>query len=125
MAMSKDNADPLQINARLYRQVSRLLDDLEAPPVKKGRGKDAEEVEKVTVRERIAALTAIARIQQAFIVLRAEESGNERKSGSAVRKYASAFKDAGGRRAKGGGSAAAAAPEPVDFGPDDDDGDAA
>jgi hypothetical protein len=121
--MTKQNADPLNVNARLYRQVSKLLDDLEAPPVKRGRGKDAKEEDAVTMRERIAALTAIARIQTIFIQLRAEDNPDERRAGSAVRRYSGAFKNAAGGRKTGGrsGPAAVAAAEPMgdDF-PDDE-----
>ena len=122
--MTKHNVDPLNVNARLYKQVSKLLDDLDAPPIKKkvGTGKAAKVVEEdaVSMRERIAALTAIARIQIGFITLRAEDQSDERTSGSAVRKYATAFKDAGRR---GTPRRAAAAAEPLgddDLGGGDD-----
>lgn len=105
-------SDPLNINARLYRQIARLLDDLEAADVK----------EMLDIKERIAALIAVARIQTVFVTLRKEGKlgPTSRSAGSAVRKYASAFKaNAGGRRAPRSRSAAA------DLGGDDfgDDGD--
>ena len=107
--------DPLGLNARLYRQVSRLLDDLES-----------DNFEEITIRERIAALIAIGRIQTVFVALRKEnKDGDPRTAGSAVRKYARAFKTDG---ARGGAkdtrrprrAAAEQLPEP-DF--IDDDGD--
>ena len=114
--MTKKNIDPLNVNARLYNQVSKLLDDMEAPPPvrkKVGRlkkGEVAEPVEEpLTLRERIAALTAISRIQIGFVTLRAEGQDDEHERGSAVRKYAAAFQNAGGRR-KARGAAAAAEP---------------
>lgn len=107
-------SDPLNINARLYRQIGRLLDDLEAADVK----------EMLDIKERIAALIAVARIQTVFVNLRKEGKGGptSRTAGSSVRKYASAFKaNAGSRRAPRARSAAA------DLGGDDfsDDDDAA
>src|SRR4029077_20933059 len=72
------NLDPLNVNERLYRQVAKLLDQLE-------------QGEHVTLRERFQALMAIARLQYVFVNLRKEEAGNEPAAGSSVRKYATAF----------------------------------
>lgn len=72
-------ADPLNVNARLYRQISVLLEQMEDPDVNK----------KLTIRERIAALTAIGRIQVLFVGLRKEKSNVG--SGSSVKKYTGAF----------------------------------
>lgn len=72
-------ADPLNVNARLYRQISVLLEQME--------DKDADE--KLTIRERIAALTAIGRIQVIFAGLRKEQSNVG--SGSSAKKYEGAF----------------------------------
>jgi hypothetical protein len=85
---TSDNlADPLDINLRLYKQISELLTDLEQP----------EAGQRITMRERIAAIIAIGRIQTIFVGLRKENLGVG--SGSTVRKYAAAFKnDASGRK---------------------------
>jgi hypothetical protein len=90
--------DPLDVNSRLYRQISSLLDELE-------RNED------LTVRDKIAALVAIGRIQTIFMGLR-KENRSSANAGSAVRKYASAFTDAASKRAKRGRSAPAVEPEP-------------
>jgi hypothetical protein len=123
--MSISNSDPKQVNARLYNQISLLLDDLEAPPVKKrGKLKPGEDPyeDRISMRERIAALTAIGRIQTILLALREQGSPDERVAGAAVRKYSAAFKDAGGRRkARRGAAAELAAAEPADaeFGDDE------
>lgn len=90
--MTKVNADPLNVNSRLYKQVSKLLDQLE------------NKAEELTIRERIAALVAIGRVQTIFITLRNEHRESEH-AGSAVRKYADAFKaqNAGPKRKKATG----------------------
>ena len=105
------NLDPLKINERLYRQVAELL-------------KQLEENEHVTLKERFQALMAIARIQYVFVNLRKEKIADA-ATGSAVRKYATAFaKNDPRRRKKVAGPRAV--PEPDDIGIfDDDDGDAA
>jgi hypothetical protein len=95
-------ADPLQINARLYMQISELLNDLE------GGG------ERITLRERIAALVAIGRIQTIFVGLRKEKGVYEPNAGSSVRKYSTAFsKDDASKRKK------IAGPKPEPDQPDD------
>lgn len=107
--------DPLAINSRLYKQIGRLLDDLEAADVK----------ETLDIKERIAALIAIGRIQTIFVALRKEDFGGSARSGASVRKYSRAFskKDAGGGRATSKRARAGAAAELAsdDFGDDGDD----
>ena len=101
--------DPLNINARLYGQIGRLLDDLESD--------DRDDV--MTTPQRISALIAVGRILTIFASLKKAdyEHGN---TGSAVRKYAAAFArpDAarGGTRLAGSNS--------VGFGGGDGDGSA-
>ena len=102
------NLDPLQVNDRLYRQVARLLDMIETDP-----GVDYNDI--------IKGLIAIGRVQTIFVALR-KENRDEPDSGSAVRKYAAAFKNAGRRRK------ARTRPDTDDalaaaLGSDDDDGD--
>jgi hypothetical protein len=72
-------SDPLDVNARLYRQIARLLDQLE----------DADAREEMTIPQRISALIAVARIQKIFLDLRKGEFTVG--AGSEVRKYAAAF----------------------------------
>lgn len=98
------SADPLDVNARLYRQVAALLDDLEAADLE----------ERMTVPQRISALIAIGRLQIMFGTIRkgAFEDGS---AGSTVRRYAKAFASQDGARRR------AAGPVAVDYG--DDDGD--
>jgi hypothetical protein len=91
------NLDPLNINARLYNQVSELLGQLEHSG------------EKVTLKERIAAMIAIARIQTVFMTMRLKGEKDESTTGSAVRKYAGAFQAHDARRRKATARAAAAA----------------
>lgn len=96
--------DPENINGRLYAQVAVLLTQLEVG-------------EHITLKERIAALIAIGRIQTIFAGLRREKTSDE-DAGSTVRKYADAFKnDAGGRkkRARGGTSQPVADDTPDDW----------
>lgn len=74
--------DPLQVKARLYTQIGELLHQLEGATD-----------EPITVRERIAALVAIGRLQDLLI-----EKGKDEDdvAGSAVRKYESAFRKTNG-----------------------------
>ena len=76
----KDEGDPLKINERLYKQIGKLLDDLES--------QDRDEV--MTTPQRISALIAVGRILTIFATLKKQDYdyGN---TGSAVRKYAAAF----------------------------------
>jgi hypothetical protein len=101
------NLDPLGINIRLYNQISEVLHQLETN-------------DHVTLKERIAALIAIGRIQVIFMGLRKEKI-HDTSAGSSVRKYATAFKanDARGRKALAGKRA-----EPEPTGDDDIIGDA-
>ncbi|HEY2530287.1 MAG TPA: hypothetical protein VGJ20_20515 [Xanthobacteraceae bacterium] len=114
--------DPLNVNQRLYRQVAKLLDQLE--------NLDKSGEVRITLKERIAALVAIGRIQTIFMGLR-KENADEPTAGSSVRKYAGNFKGTGDTRRRTKGSRPAFRPtdDPV---PDDwfepgngDDSDAA
>lgn len=71
--------DPLDLNGRLYHQLGRLLDDMEAA--------DAED--KMTMPQRIQALIAVGRVQKMFQDL--AKSSLNAGSGSAVQRYAAAF----------------------------------
>ena len=77
--MGKKATDPLDINARLYQQLGRLLDDMEA----------ADRDETMTFPQRIQALIAVGRVQKIFIDLRKGDLNVN--AGSAVAKYAAAF----------------------------------
>jgi hypothetical protein len=103
------NLDPLSINVRLYHQVSEMLHQLENSP-------------NITLRERIAALVAIGRIQVLFVNLR-KEKFDDASAGSSVRKYAAAFKTHDARRRKAIAGAAEPEPEPTVDDPFDDDDD--
>jgi hypothetical protein len=103
-------ADPLDVNARLYRQIARLLDEMEA----------ADMDDRMTFPQRISALIAIGRIQKIFVDLR--KGDYDGSAGSKIREYASAFAsaDAVGGRANRPRSA----PTPIRFdrrGDGDDD----
>ena len=74
------SSDPLDVNARLYRQIARLLDDLEA----------ADRDERMTMPQRIAALIAVGRVQTIFANLR-KNAFNDGSAGSEIRKYSAAF----------------------------------
>lgn len=69
--------DPLNLKIRLYIQISEMLCQLE-------------EDDDVTIRERIAALAAVGRLQGLLIDKSKDEDENV---GSAVRKYETAFKN--------------------------------
>lgn len=111
--MAGKDLDPLRVNSRLYKQIAKVLDDLE------------HHSDELTMRDRIAALTAVARIQTVFVGLRKEHKDDD-NAGSAVRKYAGAFaaKNASRRRAATARAAVEPEPEQFDWG-DDDGGDAA
>ena len=96
------STDPLDINGRLYKQIGKLLDDLESA--------DRDEV--MTTPQRIQALIAVGRILTIFASLKKADFdyGN---SGSAVRKYAAAF--ARPDAARGGKGAPRPARQPVQF----------
>jgi hypothetical protein len=75
----KPTADPLDLQGRLYQQLGRLLDDMEA----------ADRDEKMTMPQRIQALIALGRVQKMFQDL---AKGNlNAGAGSAVSRYAAAF----------------------------------
>lgn len=84
--------DPLDINGRLYRQIARLLDQLE--------GQDMLDENGVTIPQRINALIAVGRIQIMFANLRKAANVESGATGSAVRKYASAFSRANATRGR-------------------------
>lgn len=67
--------DPLNVDARLYEQVSLLLDQLQDPGV--------------SIRERIMALAAIARIRISYVKL--NDNQDSADAGSTLRKYSEAF----------------------------------
>ena len=102
-------ADPLNINARLYKQLGRLLDDMEA----------ADRDERMTMPQRIQALIAVGRIQVLFNSIR-KGAVDDGSAGSTVRKYAAAFAGSNAARRR----TANARPVIVDNGGDDGDGDA-
>lgn len=105
------NLDPDNVNARLYNQVSELLKQLETKTT-------------VTLRERVTALVAIARIQTIFLTLRQKgDKDDADTAGSSVRKYTSAFQAHDARRRKAIARAAAADDDGDDLGLDLDDDD--
>jgi hypothetical protein len=91
-----ENLDPKNINGRLYDQISKLLDQLES--------------KNVTLRERVAALIAVGRVQTIFMGLRKERRDPD-LAGSKVRQYSGQF---AANAARQRGSAARPAPEPAD-----------
>ena len=105
-------SDPLDINARLYRQLGRLLDDMEA----------ADRDETMTFPQRINALIAVGRVQKIFVDLRKGDLSGD--AGSEIRKYATAFAKP---HAIGGGKNRTRSPftVPLDRDSDDDDDDGA
>jgi hypothetical protein len=82
--------DPLDVNNRLYKQIARLLDQLEKQDLLDENG--------VTIPQRINALIAVGRIQIMFANLRKAQNVESGATGSAVRKYASAFSRANATR---------------------------
>ena len=73
--MSGSPLDPEDVNGRLYSAMSMMLDDFDD----------------LDVRERVAVISAIARIQVLMMKIR-EEPGAVASSGSKVREYEEAFK---------------------------------
>lgn len=106
--MSKPN-NVVQLNtrqARIERQIDQVLDDLESLPV--------------PVKERVAALYTIMRIQVATNAL--NKGSKNDGAGSSVRKYQTAFrKDDAGR----GKAVARSVARTLDLESDDDEPDAA
>jgi hypothetical protein len=68
------------LNERLYAQLARLLDDMEA----------ADRDETMTFPQRISALIAVARVQKMFADLRKGDF-NDGSAGSEIRRYSQAF----------------------------------
>lgn len=101
--------DPNNINGRLYQQLDMLLQQLE-------------QGEHVTLKERTAAMLVVVRIQYIFMQLRKEKVGDV-NSGTAVRKYATAFTKDAARGRKKIARAPEPEPEPDDLLGFDDDGD--
>jgi len=90
-------ADPLDIRPRLYRQLGKLLDDMEA----------ADRDETMTFPQRLNAMLALGRVLVMFSGLRkadADLGGTD--PGSKARAYSAAFKAPYGarRRTSGAGS---------------------
>jgi hypothetical protein len=78
-----EQADPKNVNGRLYDAMSTLLDSFHD----------------MNVREQVATIAAIARIQVAFIKLRDESYGSGAiYSGTAVKRYEKAFAANAARR---------------------------
>jgi hypothetical protein len=100
--------DPSNVNARLYQQVSRLLAQLE------------EKDDTITLKERVAALIAIGRLQQMFIAMRKGIDHDAERAGSAVQKYSTAFSANAARRGKEDVGPALDDPEPDDWFESDD-----
>lgn len=71
--------DPLDITPRLYNQLDRLLDDMEA----------ADRDERMTMPQRISGMIALGRIMKMLQDLKRSELNVD--AGSAVNKYAAAF----------------------------------
>jgi hypothetical protein len=112
--MPMTDLDPLKVNERLYRQIARLLDQLEAADTEDG----------ITIPQRINALIAVGRVQIMFANLRKAAANDASDPGSEVRKYSAAFaKTNGARRGKAGSGAGGFIP--IDSGGDDDGPDAA
>jgi len=70
--------DPLNINARLYAQLGKMLDQLEAGD------------SMITLRERIAALIAVGRLQVIFKGLRSKDPESH-SVGTTVSRYSNVF----------------------------------
>jgi hypothetical protein len=96
--------DPEDVNKRLYMQVSALLTQLE----------ERESRAKITMRERIAALVAVGRLQQVFAALR-KANPHDPNRGAQVRKYAGAFSNEPRRRAAAARPGDGTEPSPDDW----------
>lgn len=108
------NLDPLQVNDRLYRQIARLLDQLEEEDKEGG----------ITIPQRINALIAVGRVQIMFANLRKAAANESGDPGSEVRKYSQAFAKTNGAR-RGAKHSGAGGFIPADRFGDDDGPDAA
>jgi hypothetical protein len=82
--------DPIGLNRRLYAQLGKLLDDMEA----------ADRDERMTMPQRISALIAIGRLQKMFVDLRKGEINGG--AGSAIARYSAAFAEAHGTGSRNG-----------------------
>ena len=102
-------SDPLDINRRLYLQLGKLLDDMEA----------ADADERMTMPQRINALIAIGRVQVLFNTIR-KGSVDGGYSGSSVRKYSAAFARPDAARGRKGAPRSTANVVPFDSGGDDE-----
>jgi hypothetical protein len=80
--------DPRNVNGRLYEAISKLLDNFDD----------------MTVREQVATVAAIARIQVLFQKIREEQGAIPSSAGTTVKRYAKAFEAhaARGRKAVAG-----------------------
>ena len=108
--MPTQDLDPLKVNERLYRQIAKLLDQLEEGDKEEGG---------ITIPQRINALIAVGRVQIMFANLRKAAANDAGDPGSEVRKYSEAFsKTNGARRGKAGSRPAFI---PIDSGGDGDD----
>ena len=115
-------SDPLNVNARLYKQLGKLLDDMES----------MDRDDTMTFPQRLNALIAVGRVQVIFANLRKADARDPIDAGSSVRKYSAAFEKP--HAARGGKARARLAPvrddaipafEPIGDGGDSDDGSAA
>lgn len=105
--------DPLKVNERLYRQIARLLDQLEAADTEDG----------ITIPQRINALIAVGRVQIMFANLRKAAANESGDPGSEVRKYTQAFAaKANGARGRAKHSGAGGFIPADSFGDDDGPG---
>jgi hypothetical protein len=83
--VSEDDPEPYDLSARIYDRMCSLIDQWE----------------EMNIRERIATLTAISRIQIAFDKLKSTKESNGRDQsapGSAVKRYERAFQANAARR---------------------------
>lgn len=99
--VTENSTDPLNINARLYAQIGRLLDDLESA--------DRDDI--MTMPQRIQSLIAVGRILTIFASLKKSDF-NYGTSGSAVRKYSQVFQTPHGASVRAANSRPA---EPFDL----------
>jgi hypothetical protein len=103
-------ADPLDIKPRLYRQLGRLLDDMES----------ADRDDTMTFPQRINSLIAVGRVLVMFSGLRkAEMAFGGANPGSKVQRYAAAFAAPDGARQRAPGPGSAAEPDELDAGDGD------
>ena len=106
--MSRKSQTPIKrtVKDRIYEQIDILLTQLES----------VGEEDHVTLKERVAALMAITRIEQIFNPTKKEIE--DERAGSTVKQYATAFAQDATRRRKAGarsGTDGANEPEPDDW----------